>query len=618
MSWEVPTMKSKTSFFNRGIARNLLRRFWPLWAAWFGVLLLALPVNLASQAEQIREYALRASWEEAVAGMDLSAVQAGMAAVFLSAFAAVVAAMAMFHYLYQSRSCGMMNSLPVRRETMFCTAWLTGLAPLLLGDLLVVLLTALLYCTRGYLHVRALLEFFALAALGNLAFYGFAVFCAMLTGNLLVLPAVYAVLNFAVAVAESCARELLSGFVFGMTNDGLTLRFLSPPVLLMEKLSTSWLQPYGYELEGLGALAVYAAAGLALSGAALLLYKRRRMETATDVVAIPVLKPVFKYCLCFGTALVFADVTIQLFYRTRTYGLAAALLALALMFVGAFIGYFAAEMLIQKTLKVFRGKWRGFLIACAALALFVGAFEFDLTGYEKRVPAPENVATASLWANGEYAETDDPAEIAALTELHRAVIADKAACEARRDEEICTNIRIAYMRPDGRVLSREYPLPAAGMEEPGSLVRRAEELLNTRRAILARLRADKSIDLSWIANASVDYGFPVEQDGETVMSWTGFNLSDAEALSLYRDGLLPDAEAGHIGRVYLLHDEAYEENVYPINIDIMLRDPNGQDYRNRIFLTVSPERDAVNTLSWLAEHTGIELRTWAELGADIG
>ena len=236
-------MKSRISFFNRGIAQNLLRRFWPLWAAYFCLLLLILPGELASQATIFSSIGSGAiSYEEAVAGMDLCAVHEGIAVVYISAFVGVIAAMAMFHYLYQSKSCGMMNCLPLRRETMFLTAWLTGIVPLLLSDLLVVLVTALLICTRGLLHVSALLEFLVLAAMGNIAFYGFAVFCAMLTGNILVLPAVYLVLNFAVAAVEGCGRELLSLFVFGMVNHSSKLHFLSPPVLLMEQLNITRLQ----------------------------------------------------------------------------------------------------------------------------------------------------------------------------------------------------------------------------------------------------------------------------------------------------------------------------------------------------------------------------------------
>ena len=89
-------------------------------------------------------------------------------------------------------------------------------------------------------------------------------------------------------------------------------------------------------------------------------------------------------------------------------------------------------------------------------------------------------------------------------------------------------------------------------------------------------------------------------------------------MSLYREGILPDAEAGHIGLAHLVRDETYYENIYPINISFTLRDPETEDYRKAAFRTFYVERDSVNTLRWLAEHTGIELRTWAELGADIG
>lgn len=602
-------MKSKISFFNRGISQNLLRRFWPLWTAYFCLLLFLLPINLSSQAARINQPGPQAvSFEEAVAQMDLSAAQEGIAVVFISAFVGVIAAMAMFHYLYQSKSCGMINSLPIRRETMFLTAWLTGLIPLLLADLLVVLLTALLFCTRGLLHVSVLLQFFALAAMGNIAFYGFAVFCAMLTGNLLVLPAVYVVLNFTAAVAENCARGLLATFVFGMAAGGSVMQFLSPPVLLMARLSTTWLQPYGYRLNGLGVLAAYCAVGLFLSAAALLLYRRRRMETAGDVVAISVLKPVFQYCLCFGTALVFAQVILQTFYRQQARGLAAALLVLGLMLIGAFLGYFAAEMLIQKTLKVFRGRWRGFTVACAVIALFVGVFEFDVTGYEKRVPAPDNVEFVSIWSAGEIAELKGPARIAEAVDLHRAVIADKALCEA---EESDCGVTITYRLSDGRALSRSYRLPRTD-----ALVRQAEALLNTPEAILARLQADKPVTRAWIVDAVIDYGFRDQTSDRDYFVWTGINLTTEDAISLYLEGILPDAEAGHIARAHLIADESYNESVYPVNIDFTLRDPDAQDYRSRSFYSLRVERDSVNTLQWLREHTDLELKTFAEWGAE--
>lgn len=49
MSWEALKMKSKISFFNAGISKNLLRRCWPLWAAYLAMLILILPVALANR-----------------------------------------------------------------------------------------------------------------------------------------------------------------------------------------------------------------------------------------------------------------------------------------------------------------------------------------------------------------------------------------------------------------------------------------------------------------------------------------------------------------------------------------------------------------------------------------
>ena len=45
MSWEVPTMQSATSFFNRALFRKNLQRFWPLWLGYVLIWLLLLPVS---------------------------------------------------------------------------------------------------------------------------------------------------------------------------------------------------------------------------------------------------------------------------------------------------------------------------------------------------------------------------------------------------------------------------------------------------------------------------------------------------------------------------------------------------------------------------------------------
>lgn len=613
MSWEVPDVKSRISFFNWGVARHFLRRFWPLWTSYFIALLLLLPGQLTNE--------LHHAYTELESAVDYAAVNSGILLVYISMGVGVLTAMAMFHYLYQTRSCGTMNALPIRRETMFATAFLTGLVPLLLSDILTMLLTAAIYCPGGMLQFSTLLDWLALVLMGNTAFYGFAVFCAVLTGNLLILPAVYAVLNFAVAVAESCVREVLSVFVYGMPSGGLKLVFLSPPVKLYRCLNVSyvyewvgderWIVPGAYELSGLKTLAAYCAAGLLLSLAALLLYRRRQMETATDVVAVPVLRPVFQYCMAFGGAAVFADLVQGWLFRYAATGLSLAALMLALMFAGAFIGYFLAEMLMQKTLHVFHGKWRGYLIVCAVLLVFTAVFEFDAFGYERTVPDAADVASVRLVGYGVSFEGEQGIE--ETIRFHQELIDRKSENESKQDVRWLT---LVYSLRDGSEYKRVYPIPFAESDLEDSLMRHLQTLCDLPEGVMKRTTTATPVERENVLYAELYIAVPQENG---VVNYREVNLTPEQAISLYREGILPDAELGNIGHSWLIEDESYYEQVYGASISIGLRDREtlrlgSANFYDDLYLQV--ETGSVNTLRWLKENVDPELYTLKELGFD--
>ena len=631
MSWEVRDMKSRISFFNAGLARSYLRRFWPLWTGYFVILLLVLPGSVGS-------------WINATAHVmssdtaDLPVYRSGIAMVYVSFFTGIVTAMAMYHYLYQTRSCGMMNALPIWRETMFSTAWLTGVTPLLCADVLAALITALLFVPGGQVTLLALAKWLLMAVCTKLAFYGFAVFCAVLTGNLLVLPLVYAVLSMTAVVAETCARGILASIVYGMPSGGLKLAFLSPPAGMLQHLGVSNVYEtlsdgqrqivYGaYQVRGLGALALYAAAGLALSFAALILYRRRRMETAADVVAIGVLKPVFRYCLSVGTALVLSDLVYGWFFggglggalfggeRAGISGRADALIVLLLLLLGAFIGYFAAEMLIQKTLHVFKGKWKGLLIVWAALIALTAFCEFDATGYEKRVPASEEVEIAVLnFADGEL---QDPETIDALLAFHRELIDRRTECEGSPAGH---TVMINYLLRDGKTMQRSYRIPLEDAPDPyeGTLLSELEGLLNTREVIVNRVQPGLPVVKENVAAANI-YVNAVDELGR----WTGETvmLTAQQAVELYEQGILPDAEAAHIAYNRLSGNSPYLDKVTNCQFELELRLPsvdpeNGVvQYENGAWDSVYIEiaTDSENTLRWLREHTDVTVTPQREL-----
>ena len=598
-------MKSKTSLFNKGVALNLLKRCWPLWLGYFVLLLLVTPAVLSGRVDRLAPGEM----------LNYTLLNTGVDVVYISMVVGVLSAMAMFNYLYSTKSCGMMNMLPIRRETMFLTAFLTGLMPLLAADVLVMLITALFYGGR-LVYFKTLLLWLAMAVMGNISFYGFAVFCAVLTGNLVVLPVLYLVLNLTVYVAERAVRYLLGAFVYGMNASSCTLLVLSP---IMELLNFLTVMPVNYtdadgmvqavtnayRVNGLGVLGIYCAAGLVCAALALLIYRRRQMERATDVVAVPVLKPVFKYCMTFGTAVVLAYVVYDWLVPGNVSGMAAALLVLALLLVGALIGYYAAEMLMRKTLKVFPGKWKGCLVSCLILAVLTMAWEFDLFGYERRIPEADQVESA--WFLGNNTELTEPENIQALTQLHQSLVDNKSENESADERYIVT---IRYMLKDGGTLIRRYPIRCdrEALNDPDSDIRRYEALENVEEARIRRIVPSFPVTITNISYGDIYMSW---RDEEGNYQGESLSLTDEQVFALYQC-IRKDLEAGTAGRLWIGESDAYLDTVSTIDINLEFVTGTGEDQKwSYIYETLCLDEE--NAMNWIRENTDFTVLSQREL-----
>ena len=88
----------------------------------------------------------------------------------------------------------------------------------------------------------------------------------------------------------------------------------------------------------------------------LLLYKRRHMEVATDVVSFNIVKPIFKYSATFCSSALLGTIIVEILNLNQNLtGYIAAYLT------GGFIGYFVCEMLLRKTFRVFKA-YKGFVV----------------------------------------------------------------------------------------------------------------------------------------------------------------------------------------------------------------------------------------------------------------
>lgn len=283
-------MRSATSFFDKTLFRSQLKHTWPLWLGYTALWLFLVPVMLFSE---LSAYQLGYSAADASRLLLNTGVRGG---IFISFFFGLFFAMLSFSHLTQSRATNGFHALPVRRETIFLTAYLTGLFCQLSTILVTFLLGAAI---SAPLH----LSFWSVtgAAMGSamleaVFFYSFAALCMMMTGQILAAPVFYFVGNILVPGMEYLLRNFAGNFLYGYSgHTDVALGFLSPPLYMYTKVGIAsietcesdsyYVTAYALEHRSFMILAAYALAGLVIALIALLLYRTRKSEMTGSTVA---------------------------------------------------------------------------------------------------------------------------------------------------------------------------------------------------------------------------------------------------------------------------------------------------------------------------------------------
>ena len=179
-----------------------------------------------------------------------------------------------------------------------------------------------------------------------------------------------------------------------------------------------------------------------------LLYKNRKVEAAGDVAAFKVFKPILKYTVTSAAA-------VCIFGITTPMDLAAWAIFLIAIVLTAIV-YFACEMLINKSFKVF-GLYKGYVAFALCCAIFIGFFAYTgVFGYEKRVPEFDDIESAAVFLgwHGEKPVSIDTELIEETREIHKQLIKDIPV--ATDDDADYRNLRISYKLKSGKWLERMY------------------------------------------------------------------------------------------------------------------------------------------------------------------
>ena len=502
-------MRSATSFFDKTLFRSQLKHTWPLWLGYTALWLFLVPVMLFSE---LSAYQLGYSAADASYLLLNTGVRGG---VFISFFFGLFFAMLAFSHLTQSRATNGFHALPVRRETIFLTAYLTGLFCQLSTILVTFLLGA---AVSAPLH----LSFWSVtgAAMGSamleaVFFYSFAALCMMMTGQILAAPVFYFVGNILVPGMEYLLRNFAGNFLYGYSgHTDVALGFLSPPLYMYTEVDIAsietcesdsyYVTAYALEHRSFMILAAYALAGLVIALIALLLYRTRKSEMTGSTVAFPWATPIFKYGVAFCTAVSLGQFLYYfLFGQYRSSGNDSLPGTILCMAAAGLVGYFVAEMLIKKSFRVFRAGAKGAVIVSLALVLLGVVMSFDLTGYEKRVPDESEIKSAFYTFSGMTdVTTDDADTIRRLTAAHQAIvknrneqvrIADASDADTLSlsdyDDIEPFHLRLTYYLKDGSQLSRSYYvyLRRSDLTAPSSVTARVNALYMCRESVLRRV-----------------------------------------------------------------------------------------------------------------------------------
>ena len=585
-------MRSKASFFSPAVYRKNLTRFAPLWLAYLAVWIILLPLAILSRRGDL----YFDSW-------DLYRYVANVVMIVpITMVYAILVAMAFHSWYYKSSSANTFAALPIRREAWFSTNLLSALTVGLVPNLIVALLSWAAAASLGLSGGAAVMSWLSICSLLFLFFYALAAFCAALVGQIIALPVLCLLFNFSAVVLNYVTVSILSTFVYGMNvHSHTTLAPLSPAFYLFSRQDME----IHYVEDGLGGvtneitritflhwgyLLSLAMIAVVLLGVAFLLFQRRRMESAGDVIAVRPLRPVFKYCFAAGCALVLGALIAFLFFEGS--GTPSVMIMLLCLLAGGLVGYFTAEILLKKTFRVFGREWIGFGVFAFCLTAAVQLMEFDATGFERRVPQLEDVEHVEIqtfsFGTGEIITLDDPAYITDVIALHQSIIQDKQNQEALSKTGImggdidAAYLYLDYYLQDGTSIERVYHVYGSREQwrSPDCPARRLTDLLSDPEiATLANLpsfpiEGPQNIGQAGFCNALPKYGIDyADTQSEDV------ELTPEEAYELFFTCVLPDLREGKIGQPdFYSFDDSRLTQEYAASVDFSFDSRDGWPY----------------------------------------
>ena len=443
-------MKSKASYFSisKPLIIENMRRFWAIPALAFLVYFLsgAFPILMS-----YRHLNTLANYIE----MSLNNQQPFY--MFAHLMFPIISAVVIFRYLQGISSVSVMHAMPFTRAKLYNSGFISGLiliiSPILVNGLILLAISKPVFSEYGTeagmvvdtvnLFARAdVLHWICISILIVIVTYAISVFAGIVTGNALMHFAMASWFNFLIPALYGVFIAYFSQFLYGFDTSGNWLEYgmkISPFLNVLQDKGEFGVFTTIYYIVNF--VLLYVIAGV--------LYQKRKLEHATDSLAFGFLEPVICYLIAF------LGMTLLGFYF-QVLG-EAELYMYAGFAAGTLIFFIIGQMIVKKTPRIYNMKsLKSFGIYVLIAVLFLLGLNFDLTGFEKRIPnvsdvksftLREDIAARNFNTNYDYTNGNgimykgdkngltfkDPENIKAVTALQKKIIDNRDQFENRKN-----------------------------------------------------------------------------------------------------------------------------------------------------------------------------------------